>query len=49
MRKDYEKLFANLEAPEPPAGLFNRIILAIKREQELRRTRRLQKDNGRRA
>ena len=26
---------------EPPAGLFERIILAIKREQELRQTRKL--------
>ena len=41
MRKDYEKLFTHLEPPEPPAGLFDRIILAIKREQELRNTRRL--------
>jgi hypothetical protein len=41
MRKDYEKLFTHLEPPEPPAGLFERIILAIKREQELRKTKRL--------
>ncbi len=41
MRKDYEKLFAHLEPPEPPAGLFDRILLAIKREQELRSTKRL--------
>ena len=41
MRKDYEKLFTHLEPPEPPAGLFDRIILAIKREQELRNTKRL--------
>lgn len=41
MRKDYEKLFTNLEPKEPPAGLFDRIILAIKREQELRHTKRL--------
>ncbi|KKS36857.1 MAG: hypothetical protein UV01_C0016G0002 [Parcubacteria group bacterium GW2011_GWA2_42_14] len=41
MRKDYEKLFTHLEPPEPPAGLFERIILAIKREQELRNTKRL--------
>ncbi len=41
MRKDYEKLFTRLEPPEPPAGLFDRIILAIKREQELRNTKRL--------
>lgn len=41
MRKDYEKLFTHLEPPEPPAGLFDRIILAIQREQELRNTKRL--------
>jgi hypothetical protein len=41
MRKDCEKLFTHLEPPEPPAGLFDRIILAIKREQELRNTKRL--------
>jgi len=41
MRKDYEKLFTNLTPPEPPVGLFDRIILAIKHEQELRNTKRL--------
>ncbi|MDP3990964.1 MAG: hypothetical protein Q8P63_01575 [Candidatus Nealsonbacteria bacterium] len=41
MRKDFEKLFSHLEPPEPPAGLFDRIILAIKQEQELRKTKRL--------
>ncbi len=41
MRKDYEKLFTHLEPPEPPTGLFDRILLAIKREQELRSTKRL--------
>jgi len=41
MRKDYEKLFTHLEPPEPPVGLFDRILLAIKREQELQRTRKL--------
>ncbi|OGE98839.1 MAG: hypothetical protein A3J05_01690 [Candidatus Doudnabacteria bacterium RIFCSPLOWO2_02_FULL_48_13] len=41
MRKDYEKLFTNLTPPEPPAGLFDRILLAIKREQELRSSKRL--------
>lgn len=41
MRRDYEKLFTNLEPPEPPTGLFDRIIFAIKREQELRHTKRL--------
>jgi hypothetical protein len=41
MRKDYEKLFDHLNSIEPPRGLFDRIILAIKREQELQHTRRL--------
>jgi len=41
MRKDYEKLFTYLKPGEPPTGLFDRIILAIKREQELQKTKRL--------
>jgi hypothetical protein len=41
MRQEFEKLFSNLKPAEPPAGLFDRIILAIKREQELQQTRRL--------
>lgn len=41
MRKDYEKLFTHLEPPEPPVGLFNRILFAIKQEQELQSTKRL--------
>ena len=41
MHKDYEKLFTHIKPKEPPAGLFDRIILAIKREQELQRTKRL--------
>jgi len=41
MRKDYERLFTYLKPVEPPAGLFDKIILAIKREKELRQTRRL--------
>jgi hypothetical protein len=41
MRKDYEKIFSHLALPEPPAGLFERIILAIRREQELQKTKRL--------
>ena len=41
VRNDYEKLFTHLEPKEPPAGLFDRIILAIKREQELQHTKRL--------
>ena len=41
MRRDYEKLFTHFEPPEPPAGLFDRILFSIKREQELRNTKRL--------
>jgi len=41
MRKDYEKLFTHLEPPEPSAGLFGRIMLAIKHEKELRNTKKL--------
>jgi hypothetical protein len=40
MRQDFEKLFSHLKPAEPPAGLFDRIILAIKREQELQQTKR---------
>jgi len=41
MRKDYEKLFTYLKPANPPAGLFDRIILAIKQEQELQHTKGL--------
>lgn len=41
VRKDYEKLFTHLTSVEPPIGLFDKIILAIKREQELQKTKRL--------
>ncbi len=41
MRKDYEKLFTYLKSAEPSAGLFDRIISTIEREQELRRTKNL--------
>ena len=41
VRKKYEKLFTYLKPPEPPAELFERIILAIQRERELRQTKRL--------
>ena len=41
MRKDYEKLFNYIESQEPPKGLFDKIILAIKKEQELQHTKRL--------
>lgn len=41
MRRDYERLFTHIKPAEPPEGLFDKIILAIKREQELRQTKRL--------
>ncbi len=41
VRKDYEKLFSRIEPPAPPMGLLDKIILAIKREQELSKTKRL--------
>jgi len=41
MKKDYERLFTSLKPMEPPIGLFERIILAIKREKELQNTRRI--------
>jgi hypothetical protein len=41
MRKDYEKLFTYLKPMEPPAGLFDRIILTIKQEQERQKTKKL--------
>ena len=39
MRKDYEKLFTHLKPAEPPAGLFDKIVLAIEREQQLQRAK----------
>ncbi|TSA56387.1 hypothetical protein D4R42_03630 [bacterium] len=41
MRQDFEKLFSHFESAEPPVGLFDRIIFAIKREQKLQHTRKL--------
>jgi hypothetical protein len=41
MEKDYKNLFSHLQPVEPPPGFFDRIILAIKQEQELQKTRRL--------
>jgi ABC-type phosphate/phosphonate transport system permease subunit len=41
MPKNYKKLFNNLKQIEPPPPLFNQIILAIKREQEFQKTKRL--------
>lgn len=40
MPKDYGKPLL-FQPAEPPAGLFDRIIFAIKNEQELRHTKRL--------
>lgn len=36
MRQDYEKLLTHINPIEPPTGLFDRIILAIKKEQAKR-------------
>jgi hypothetical protein len=41
MSNNYKKLFNNLKQIEPPPALFNQIILAIKREQEFQKTKRL--------
>jgi hypothetical protein len=41
MTRNFEKLFNDIQLEEPPPGLFDRIISAIKREQELRHTKRL--------
>ncbi len=41
MRKDNKKIFTYFKPATPDAGLFDRIILAIKQEQELQHTRRL--------
>ena len=41
MSKNYKPFFSYLEPPEPSAGFFDRIILAIRREQELRNTKKL--------
>ncbi len=41
VRKDYEKLFSCLGSPEAPAGLLDKILLAIKREQEIRKSKRM--------
>ena len=41
MSKDYEKIFQYIGSQEPPKGLFDKIILAIKKEQEFRQTKKL--------
>lgn len=35
MRQNYEQLFTHLSPPEPPEGLFNKIMSRIRREQRL--------------
>ena len=35
MDKDYEKLFSQFQTPEPPAGLFDKIMKRIHRKQRL--------------
>lgn len=41
MPTNYEKIFQYIESQEPPKGLFDKIIFAIKKEQELQHTKRL--------
>jgi len=41
MGKGFKKFFKEIKPTEPPPELFDRIILAIKREQELQKTKRL--------
>jgi len=41
MKKDYKNLFSRFQSLEPPPGLFDRIILAIKREKESQEMKRL--------
>lgn len=36
VRQDYEKLFAYLDSPEVPQGLFERIMIKIYKEEQLR-------------
>ncbi len=38
---NYEKLFSHLKAMEPPIGFFNKVLLAIRREQEQKQTRKI--------
>jgi hypothetical protein len=40
MRKELEKLFSRLEPPEPPAGLFGRVMSRIGEERRLSAARR---------
>lgn len=41
MTDNIRKIFNSLKPAEPSTGLFDRIIMAIKREQELRQTKKL--------
>ena len=41
MRKNEQDFFLDIKVAEPPAGLFDRIILAIKREKELKNRKRI--------
>ena len=40
MREDFEKLFTHLKPVEPPGDLFERVVFAIQKEQQLQRKRR---------
>lgn len=35
VRKDYERIFSHLEPPEPPEGLFDKIMARIRGERQL--------------
>jgi hypothetical protein len=41
MREDFKNFFTHLTPRDPSAGLFDRIILAIRREQKQRQTKKL--------
>lgn len=41
MEENYKNLLAGSEDVEPPVGLFEKIIFAIQREEQLKKTRRL--------
>jgi len=41
MGEDFKNFFLYLKSAEPPVGLFDRIIFAIKKEQKLQNTRKL--------
>ena len=40
MRQNYEKLFNYIQSPEPPPGLFERVMKTLRKEQESRQKKR---------